>query len=227
VGAAPYYEAATKRATSLAQFAEVVSASGSGGSSFSSDGNGGSGGSYSDSSGGSGGGSSSDGSSGSSRSVDYLFLGLYAESDAHATLEAALAAVLPGVIAESLRSHHLFYRASMQFALGPAGSGSPPHYHMAAVNTLAYGAKRWTLLPPRDAVYSALPAREWHAAGGPAGLRGEGRTVVECVQRAGDVLYVPDGWGHAVLNLQPSVGFAAEVATARGHSMRLELRAAR
>ena len=40
-------------------------------------------------------------------------------------------------------------------------------------------------------------------------------------------LYVPDGWGHAVLNLQPSVGFAAEVATARGHSMRLELRAAR
>ena len=99
---------------------------------------------------------------------------------------------------------------------------------MAAVNTLAYGAKRWTLLPPRDAVYSAcdahasgarkwhsaagrpvcrpvclptahlypagaLPAREWHAAGGPAGLRGEGRTVVECVQRAGDVLYVPGG----------------------------------
>jgi oxalate decarboxylase/phosphoglucose isomerase-like protein (cupin superfamily) len=47
--------------------------------------------------------------------------------------------------------------------------------------------------------------------------------VFECVQQPGDVLYVPDHWGHAVLNLQPAVGFAAEVATARGHKMRLEL----
>ena len=37
-------------------------------------------------------------------------------------------------------------------------------------------------------------------------------------QRAGDVLWVPDDWGHAVLNLLPSVGFASEFATARGCS---------
>jgi ribosomal protein L16 Arg81 hydroxylase len=102
-------------------------------------------------------------------------------------------------------------------------AGSPMHYHMAALNTLVYGRKHWTLLPPRDAVYSATPVRRWHALGGPARLRAEGRAVFECVQQPGDLLYVPDHWGHAVLNLQPAVGFAAEVATARGHKMRLEL----
>ena len=48
--------------------------------------------------------------------------------------------------------------------------------------------------------------------------------MYECVQRPGDVLFVPDNWGHAVLNLAPSVGFASEVATARGASLRMEIR---
>ena len=29
-----------------------------------------------------------------------------------------------------------------------------------------------------------------------------------CVQRAGDLLYVPDGWAHGVLNLGATVGWA-------------------
>jgi hypothetical protein len=35
------------------------------------------------------------------------------------------------------------------------------------------------------------------------------------VQRAGDVLWVPDYWGHSVLNLAPSVAIASEVGTPR------------
>ena len=31
-----------------------------------------------------------------------------------------------------------------------------------------------------------------------------------CEQRAGDILYVPAGWGHAVVNEEPSVGVAVE-----------------
>ena len=31
-----------------------------------------------------------------------------------------------------------------------------------------------------------------------------------CEQRAGDILYVPGGWGHAVINEEPSVGAAVE-----------------
>lgn len=33
---------------------------------------------------------------------------------------------------------------------------------------------------------------------------------VECVQEAGDLVFVPDMWGHGVYNEADSVGFAAE-----------------
>lgn len=35
--------------------------------------------------------------------------------------------------------------------------------------------------------------------------------LVECVQEAGTVLYVPDGWYHATINLEDSIGIAVEV----------------
>jgi hypothetical protein len=34
---------------------------------------------------------------------------------------------------------------------------------------------------------------------------------MRCVQRAGDIIYVPGLWGHGVLNLQDSVGCAVEM----------------
>eukprot|EP01051_Picozoa_sp_SAG22_P010532 SAG22_NODE_953_length_6332_cov_5.830258_5_plen_120_part_00 len=37
------------------------------------------------------------------------------------------------------------------------------------------------------------------------------RQVWQCVQEPGDVIYVPSGWHHSVLNLQQSVGIAIEV----------------
>jgi len=57
--------------------------------------------------------------------VDYLFIGLYAsDSELHAALETALAAQLPPLIRDALELKHLHYRASMQFSIGPAGSGA-------------------------------------------------------------------------------------------------------
>ena len=84
----------------------------------------------------------------------------------------------------------------------------------AAWNALPYGRKRWYLFPPnadygpqytsmprwlRD-VYPALPSRR-------AGL------CLECTQAAGELLFVPEGWHHGVVNLQPSAGIAVEVGT--------------
>jgi len=40
-----------------------------------------------------------------------------------------------------------------QLYVGPAGSGSPLHWHNDAVNYAVHGAKLWTLLPPPHAVY--------------------------------------------------------------------------
>ena len=36
------------------------------------------------------------------------------------------------------------------------------------------------------------------------------RRPLECVQEAGDVMFVPDFWGHMILNLRESVGIAGE-----------------
>lgn len=33
---------------------------------------------------------------------------------------------------------------------------------------------------------------------------------MECVQEAGDVVFVPGTWGHATLNLEESIGYASE-----------------
>ena len=118
VGAAPYYEATAKRKTTLGQFAAAVADN-----------------------------------PGSTREqqpqlspqqepepelvqvpqqqqspqqhADYLFIGLYAsDSELHAALETALAAQLPPLMREALESKQLHYRASMQFSIGPAGSGA-------------------------------------------------------------------------------------------------------
>ena len=42
-------------------------------------------------------------------------------------------------------------------------------------------------------------------------LRAEGVPISEFVQLPGEVVYVPEGWVHAVVNLEPSVGVAFEV----------------
>ena len=33
---------------------------------------------------------------------------------------------------------------------------------------------------------------------------------MQCIQESGDILFVPDGWAHSVLNLAESVGWASE-----------------
>eukprot|EP01043_Picozoa_sp_COSAG02_P005140 COSAG02_NODE_138_length_34440_cov_16.694368_3_plen_104_part_00 len=93
---------------------------------------------------------------------------------------------------------------------------------------LIFGAKRWALLPPSIAQYSTMPAKKWFSTRLPELIRrsqaddlglgsatnskdnkntgstvGMAPEVVQCVQRSGEAIYVPEGWGHAVLNLLP------------------------
>lgn len=104
--------------------------------------------------------------------------------------------------------------SSFQWFLGPAGSGSQLHYHLAAVNMLVFGAKQWFLIPPHAARYARKPIAEW-VKSDLAVLEEQGVPVLRCVQRAGQALFVPRRWAHAVLNLQDSVGVAQEFSLAR------------
>ena len=95
---------------------------------------------------------------------------------------------------------------TLQIYLGPPGSGAPWHYHTTAVNALAYGRKRWFLAPPASANFSTMHPAGWldkeyaHASPKP----------MECVQEAGDLLLVPNWWGHATINIETSIGTAFE-----------------
>jgi hypothetical protein len=90
---------------------------------------------------------------------------------------------------------------------------------------LAWGRKVWFMRPPAAAEYSTVPAARFAlslaeaettaAAAGTAGAAAAERPL-RCTQRGGDVLFVPAGWSHAVLNTRTSIGFAVEFESALG-----------
>jgi hypothetical protein len=74
------------------------------------------------------------------------------------------------------------------FYIGPVGSGTPYHYdthRSSAWNAVFEGAKSWEAIPP-----DAPDAR------------------VAWEQAAGDLVCVPSGWVHRVVNHAPTVAFS-------------------
>eukprot|EP00949_MAST-11_sp_MAST-11-sp1_P005370 g5370.t1 len=93
------------------------------------------------------------------------------------------------------------------FYLGPKGSNIYLHEHAAAVNFLVFGRKAWVLLPP--SIYKGRTIRsleEW--------MRTDRADVAQpliAVQNEGEALFVPQGWTHATINLQTSIGLAMQL----------------
>ncbi|KAF4754376.1 hypothetical protein FOZ62_025267 [Perkinsus olseni] len=85
------------------------------------------------------------------------------------------------------------YARYPQFGIGPRRAGSQMHTHHAALNLLLCGRKRWLLLPSRYAFWSHEPSvSQWKAWQ-------QLDHVIEIEQLPGDVIYVPEFWGHATL----------------------------
>ena len=90
------------------------------------------------------------------------------------------------------------------------------HYHSAAWNLLAFGKKLWLLTAPQDGAFSTRSAAQSlvdelsrrRRGGDGGGDRGGDCRLVE--QRAGDLLVLPEGWGHLTYNLRTSVGMSQE-----------------
>ena len=81
------------------------------------------------------------------------------------------------------------------YGLGPSSVGVPQHTHARAINLLLHGAKRWFLPPPRKGAWSNR-APDWPQPS-------EARSL-ECMQWAGDVMFVPDEYPHGTVNMQTS-----------------------
>ena len=135
-------------------------------------------------------------------------------------------------------------REAFEFFAGPALSGAQPHTHTAAWNGLVAGRKQWFLWPPHHSQDhagsgawnsgNALEEGEGEVdrhIGPPRAAAGEsawewvtrrleatrataGAAPIEFVQEAGEVVFVPAGWPHAVLNLEPSIGVSVQLGVA-------------
>jgi JmjC domain, hydroxylase len=110
-----------------------------------------------------------------------------------------------------------------RFFVGPPFSGTLPHFHTYAINALARGRKRWAiyvcddrretneLLQESNRDYSSgSQARDWFALACPELRRRRRVRLWEFAQEAGDLVYIPAWFIHAVVNLEPVVGFTVE-----------------
>ena len=100
----------------------------------------------------------------------------------------------------------------LDFFVGCNRSGTPLHHHSAVWNVLIYGRKLWALAPPAAATFGPpgqhpLDSEWWHDWQAAASGRQPAASPFRfCVQEAGTLLYVPEGWGHATLNLDEGLG---------------------
>eukprot|EP01065_Artemidia_motanka_P005509 TRINITY_DN12654_c0_g1_i1.p1 TRINITY_DN12654_c0_g1~~TRINITY_DN12654_c0_g1_i1.p1 ORF type:complete len:476 (+),score=104.00 TRINITY_DN12654_c0_g1_i1:51-1478(+) len=104
---------------------------------------------------------------------------------------------------------------------GGSGRGATVHDHPETYFALLQGSKWWVLWPPGgleqagaewvldtvwpQQVYMTRQVRELLSA-----AEGTHRKPLVCLQRAGEVMYVPDYWWHATVNVGESVGFGEQ-----------------
>lgn len=119
--------------------------------------------------------------------------------------------------------------------LGGNGTGVPFHFHADTLAALYQGHKRWFIqapgpggLPrhyhPRGMAHWAEEnrARDASAERSFADVASGPPRVLQCVQRPGDVVYVPEGWHHATLNYGDTLAVARQARLAGGEELRLQ-----
>ena len=101
------------------------------------------------------------------------------------------------------------------FLLGGPNSGIPLHSHTDGWNALIHGRKRWFFYPPEELPPLDFPVYRgqfaWERETYPAiKANSQLSAPLECLQEAGDIVYIPEGWFHATSNLGETIGVAAQ-----------------
>ncbi|KAI9139273.1 hypothetical protein BKA69DRAFT_1040286 [Paraphysoderma sedebokerense] len=118
---------------------------------------------------------------------------------------------------------------SIHFFLGAPGRGAPFHIHADAINLNIHGNKQWFIYPPLESVYSRKHISRFISQDlAVSGAENEGMIEkgkwanpaprvrpLTCIQRPGDIVYIPFDWAHAVLNKDLNMGFALELLNRR------------
>nr|KAG5708468.1 hypothetical protein BaRGS_026195 [Batillaria attramentaria] len=101
---------------------------------------------------------------------------------------------------------------TVYLSLGAAGSGLMFHQHTDTLAGVVFGKKRWFLYPltrnPPGGVYNGLLIMEWYKRIYP-NLTLQDRPL-ECIQQAGELIYLPEGTYHATINVGDTIGVAIQ-----------------
>lgn len=103
--------------------------------------------------------------------------------------------------------------------IGPSGSGSSFHIDpnsTSAWNAVITGSKKWVLFPPDVVPPGVHPSPDGAEVACPVSImewfmnfygdtRRWKKRPVECICKAGEVVFVPNGWWHLVINLEESI----------------------
>lgn len=125
-----------------------------------------------------------------------------------------------------IRQDHLTTQivdGAARLAIGPEGTGTSFHMHGVTFAQLFFGLKRWSLYgpgaSPRSGYNPDASHTDWLREVYPTLSVSE--RPLECVQTPGDVLFIPDGWEHATLNLGQTVAAAFEAPPTPGSAQQL------
>jgi hypothetical protein len=102
---------------------------------------------------------------------------------------------------------------ALYIAIGNAYSGTQFHHHADGWNLQIFGKKHWMMYPPSQMPPIHYPSiyvgiRRWFDHFLPQ--LEESEKPIVCTAGPGDVIYIPDGWYHATVNLGESVGVAGQ-----------------
>ncbi|CAE7211717.1 ANKRD52 [Symbiodinium sp. KB8] len=110
---------------------------------------------------------------------------------------------------QSFMEKHCSHVRVPQLGVGFRGAGAPMHLGglmtFTGFRVLGFGF----LIPPEAAAWSLDPAGTWEQTAEYRELRNSGK-LFEVVQECGDILFVPEGWGHATILDSYAVGVAQE-----------------
>ena len=97
------------------------------------------------------------------------------------------------------------HSTALSFGLAGPGTGVPFHFHGPGFAETIYGRKRWFLTAPdvRPEFHPNKTTLQWYFQDY-AKVKSE-IDLYECTLRPGEIIYFPDKWWHATLNLDTSV----------------------
>lgn len=113
--------------------------------------------------------------------------------------------------------------------IGPAGSGSSFHIDpnsTSAWNAVIKGSKKWILFPPDVVPPGVHPSPDGAEVASPVSIiewfmnfynatKNWEKRPIECVCNAGEVIFVPNGWWHLVINLEDSIAITQNFVSRR------------